>query len=88
LAEVEGDHVFAQLLAEVGEPHLRVVQDPEGTRDLRGIDVSIAYDDRKLTVVEQRSHVVHLRCPPGTSSRSCSASTTPPSHRAAGRAGQ
>jgi hypothetical protein len=37
------------------------VKDPAGTSDLRGIDVSLAYDDRKLQVVETRSHVVHLR---------------------------
>jgi Endonuclease/Exonuclease/phosphatase family len=34
---------------------------PSGTHHLRGIDVSPAYDDRKLTVVEAHSHVVHLR---------------------------
>ena len=49
--------MFAQLLADVGEPHLRVVEDPEGTSDLRGIDVSVAFDDRKLTPLESRSHV-------------------------------
>ncbi|HEY2947507.1 MAG TPA: hypothetical protein VGJ53_03770 [Micromonosporaceae bacterium] len=63
VAEVEGDDVFTELLDEVGEPNLRVVRDPGGTADLRGIDVSVAYDQRKLTVVEQRSHVVNLRYP-------------------------
>ena len=33
---------------------------PTGTSDLRGIDTSVAYDDRKLRVLEQRSHVIHL----------------------------
>jgi endonuclease/exonuclease/phosphatase family metal-dependent hydrolase len=61
VAEVEGDAVFADLLAAMGKPHLKVVEDPAGTSDLRGIDVSLAYDERKLSVVERRSHVVHLR---------------------------
>lgn len=61
VAEVEGDAVFADLLAAMGKPHLKVVEDAAGTSDLRGIDVSLAYDERKLSVVERRSHVVHLR---------------------------
>jgi endonuclease/exonuclease/phosphatase family protein len=61
VAEVEGDRVFEELLDAVGNPHLKVVADPTGTSDLRGIDASLAYDDRKLRVLEQRSHVVHLR---------------------------
>jgi hypothetical protein len=61
VAEVEGDDVFARLLAATNNPHLKVVEDKKGTTDLRGIDVSLAYDDRKLTVVEARTHVVHLR---------------------------
>jgi Endonuclease/Exonuclease/phosphatase family len=77
VAEVEGDDVFAELLDEVGEPNLQMVRDPGGTADRRGIDVSLAYDRRKLTVVEQHSHLVNLRYPPGTSSRWYSRSTTP-----------
>ena len=61
VAEVEGDQVFADLLAETANPHLKVVEDPGGTSDLRGIDVSLAYDERQLSVVDARSHVVHLR---------------------------
>lgn len=61
VAEVEGDDVFAELLSETGNTHLQVVMDPAGTSDLRGIDVSVAFDDRKLAVVDQHSHVVHLR---------------------------
>ena len=61
VCEVEGDDVFQQLLDEIGNPHLKIVGDPAGTSDLRGIDTSLAYDDRKLRAVEQRSHVVHLR---------------------------
>ncbi len=60
VAEVEGDHVFQDLLDAVGNPHLKLVADPTGTSDLRGIDTSVAYDDRKLRVLEQRSHVIHL----------------------------
>jgi hypothetical protein len=52
VAEVEGDDVFAQLLADTGNSHLRVVTDPTPPTDLRAIDVSIAYDDRKLRVVD------------------------------------
>jgi Endonuclease/Exonuclease/phosphatase family len=61
VAEVEGDTVFEELIAETGNTHLKVVKDPSGTSDLRGIDVSLAYDDRKLSVVDKHSHVVHLR---------------------------
>src|SRR5918996_4588025 len=61
VCEVEGDAVFQQLLDEVGNPHLKIVSDSAGTSDLRGIDTSLAYDERKLRAVEQRSHVVHLR---------------------------
>ena len=61
VAEVEGDQVFADLLAETANPHLKVVEDPGGTSDLRGIDVSLAYDERRLSVVERRSHVVYMR---------------------------
>jgi hypothetical protein len=61
VAEVEGDQVFEELIAETGNTHLKVVKDPAGTSDLRGIDVSLAYDDRKLSVVDKHSHVVHLR---------------------------
>jgi len=61
VAEVEGDAVFADLLAATGNPHLKVVEDPGGTSDLRGIDVSLAFDERRLRVVERRSHVVYLR---------------------------
>jgi endonuclease/exonuclease/phosphatase family metal-dependent hydrolase len=61
VCEVEGDDVFQQLLDETGNAHLKIVSDPAGTADLRGIDTSLAYDDRKLRPVERRSHVVHLR---------------------------
>ena len=63
VAEVEGDNVFAQLLEDTGNPHLKVATDPNPPSDLRGIDVSIAYDDRKLRVIDQASFIVHLRYP-------------------------
>ncbi len=63
VAEVEGDHVFEELIAAMGNPHLKVVKDPSGTSDLRGIDVSLAYDNRKLKVVERQSYIVHFRYP-------------------------
>ena len=63
VAEVEGDDVFAQLLADTGNPHLKVVTDPTPPTDLRAIDVSIAYDDRKLRVVDHTSHIGPLRYP-------------------------
>ena len=61
VCEVEGDDVFQQLLDATANTHLKIVEDPVGTSDLRGIDTSLAYDDRKLRPLEQRSHVVHLR---------------------------
>jgi hypothetical protein len=61
VCEVEGDAVFQELLDAVGNPHLKIVRDPGGTSDLRGIDTSLAYDERKLRPAEQQSHVVHLR---------------------------
>ncbi len=63
VAEIEGDDLFARLLAATNNSHLKVVRDTTATPDLRGIDVSLAYDDRKLAVVAARSHVVHLRYP-------------------------
>ncbi len=63
VAEVEGDDVFTQLLEDTGNPHLKVATDPNPPTDLRGIDVSIAYDDRKLRVIDQASFIVHLRYP-------------------------
>jgi hypothetical protein len=47
VAEVEGHEVFAQLLADTGNSHLKVAVDPSPPCDLRGIDVSIAFDGRK-----------------------------------------
>lgn len=63
VAEVEGDDVFAHLLTDTGNPHLKVATDPSPPTDLRGIDVAIAYDDRKLRIIDQASFIVHLRYP-------------------------
>jgi len=61
VAEIEKDELLAELIAEMGNPHLKVVEDPTGTSDLRGIDVAMAYDERKLSVQSRASHLVHLR---------------------------
>jgi endonuclease/exonuclease/phosphatase family metal-dependent hydrolase len=61
VCEIEKDTLLEALIASMGKPHLKVVRDPTGTSDLRGIDVAVAYDDRKLRVTDQTSHVVHLR---------------------------
>lgn len=61
VAEIEKDSLLEELIAGMGKAHLKVVKDPKGTSDLRGIDVTMAYDDRKLRVLSSDSHVVHLR---------------------------
>ena len=63
VCEIEKDELLEELIAEMGNTHLKVVKDPSGTSDLRGIDVAMAYDNRKLKVVPQStvSHLVHLR---------------------------
>lgn len=61
VAEIEKDKLLEELITEMGNPHLKVVKDPSGTSDLRGIDVAMAYDDRKLDIKSKASHVVHLR---------------------------
>jgi hypothetical protein len=63
VAEVEGDEVFAQLLADTGNTYLQVVSDPTPGSDLRGIDVSLAYD-RKLKLVERESFTTAGVSPP------------------------
>ncbi len=63
VAEIEKDSLLEQLIAQMGNGHLKVVRDTEGKKksDLRGIDVAIAYDDRKLKPTAMASHLVHLR---------------------------
>jgi hypothetical protein len=63
VAEVEGDDGLHPAAGRHRQPHVKVVTDPTPPPDLRGIDVSIAYDDRKLRVVDHTSHMVHLRYP-------------------------
>ena len=61
VAEIEKDELLEDLISAMGNPHLKVVLDPSGTSDLRGIDVAMAFDDRKLSVKSVASHLVHLR---------------------------
>lgn len=61
VAEIEKDELLEELIVEMGNENLKVVKDPQGTSDLRGIDVAIAFDDTKLSVESQTSHLVHLR---------------------------
>jgi endonuclease/exonuclease/phosphatase family metal-dependent hydrolase len=62
VCEIEKDELLEQILVEMGvDSHMKVVFDPAGTSDLRGIDVAMAYDDRKLKLESRESHVVHLR---------------------------
>ncbi|NJN84814.1 MAG: hypothetical protein HC802_22670 [Caldilineaceae bacterium] len=61
VAEIEKDSLLASLLETMQKPDLVVARDPQGTRDLRGIDVAVAYDQRKLTLLSRTSHMIHLR---------------------------
>ncbi len=61
VCEIEKDDLLAELLQEAGLHQLEVIFDPSGTSDLRGIDVAVAYNPDKLELLEQRTHVVHLR---------------------------
>lgn len=61
VAEIEKDRLLGQLIEAMGRPNLKVALDPEGTQDLRGIDVAVAYDQTLFEVVSQKSHVVHFR---------------------------
>jgi hypothetical protein len=63
VCEIEKDTLLEELIAEMGPSytHLTVIHDTRGTSDLRGIDVAMAYDDRKLEFLEATSHLVHLR---------------------------
>lgn len=61
VCEIEKDALLRQLGAAMGLEHLTVVEDLSGTSDLRGIDVALAYDDRKLELLGATSHLLHLR---------------------------
>jgi hypothetical protein len=61
VCEIEKDSLLEGLIAAMANPHLKVVGDAAGTSDLRGIDVAMAYDERKLTLLWSAAHVVHLR---------------------------
>jgi hypothetical protein len=51
VCEVEGDEVFQALLDEIGDPHLKLVADPAGTSDLRGIVVFEVLESNERLVV-------------------------------------
>ncbi len=63
VCEIEKDELLEDLISHMGPEyeHLRVIHDLSGTSDLRGIDVAMAFDDRKLEFIESTSHLVHLR---------------------------
>jgi endonuclease/exonuclease/phosphatase family metal-dependent hydrolase len=61
VAEIEKDRLLEELIEAMGYQHLKVVKDISETSDLRGIDVTLAYDERKLEVKDATSHLVHLR---------------------------
>jgi endonuclease/exonuclease/phosphatase family metal-dependent hydrolase len=63
VCEIEKDSLLEDLIDHMGPEydHLTVIHDTSGTSDLRGIDVAMAYDDRKLEFLNATSHLVHLR---------------------------
>lgn len=65
VCEIEKDELNEQLVAQMGNPNLQVANDRSGTRDLRGIDVALAFDKTKLKLKSDQSsvhsHLVHLR---------------------------
>lgn len=62
VCEIEKDSLLEELIDAMGKSSaLNVVKDPAGTRDYRGIDVTIAYNKNKLSIVSKQSHLVHLR---------------------------
>ncbi len=65
VCEIEKDSLLEELISQMGNTKLKVVKDISGTRDLRGIDVAMAYDKTKLKLKSGNSsihsHLVHLR---------------------------
>jgi len=62
VCEIEKDGLLRELIAEMDTSNLKVVMDPSGTSDYRGIDVAMAYNPEKLEIVDEPvSHLVHLR---------------------------
>ena len=61
VCEIEKDSLLQDLVNLVDNSNMEVVQDPSGTSDLRGIDVAMAFNPDKLSVVSVESHLVHLR---------------------------
>jgi len=62
VCEIEKDAMLQELVDASRHRHLRVVMDPSGTSDLRGIDTAVAFNPQQLEVVgEPVSHLLHLR---------------------------
>lgn len=62
VCEIEKDSMLQELVEASRHHHLRVVTDPAGTSDLRGIDTAVAFNPQKLEVLgEPVSHLLHLR---------------------------
>jgi hypothetical protein len=63
VCEIEKNTLLEDLIASMGPEyeHLKVIHDTSGTSDLRGIDVAMAFDQRKLEFIESTSHLIHLR---------------------------
>lgn len=62
VCEIEKDSLLEDLIEEAG-CNLEVVWDEQGTSDLRGIDVAMAFNPAKLELMSVKSHLVHLRYP-------------------------
>jgi hypothetical protein len=60
VCEIEKDQMLAQVAALMGE-NLTVAVDPEGTSDLRGIDVAVAFNPVKLKLEKMTTYNVYLR---------------------------
>lgn len=61
VCEIEKESLLERLAASAGLVNLKVAKDPTGTRDLRGIDVAVAYNHSKIRMIKVESHVVSLR---------------------------
>jgi hypothetical protein len=62
VCEIEKDEMLSDLIAIMGD-NLTVAVDPNGTSDLRGIDVAVAYNPAKLKLEKMTTYNVYLRYP-------------------------
>ncbi len=60
VAEIEKDDLLKELIEKMGNTNLKVISDPK-TSDYRGIDVAVAFNSNKLSVLSKSSEIVHLR---------------------------